>query len=72
MAFLFVDGVGIAEADLPRIKEKFYKANNTVRGSGIGLAVADEIIRVHGGSLDINSSLGEGTEVIITLPLVKT
>ncbi len=66
------DGVGIAEADLPRIKEKFYKANNTVRGSGIGLAVADEIIRVHGGSLDINSSLGEGTEVIITLPLVKT
>ena len=65
------DGVGIAESDLPRIKEKFYKANNTVRGSGIGLAVADEIIRIHGGSLDISSSLGEGTLVTIILPLVR-
>ena len=64
------DGVGIAEDDLPRIKEKFYKANNTVRGSGIGLAVADEIIRIHGGSLDVSSTLGEGTTVSITLPLV--
>ncbi len=66
------DGVGIAESDLPRIKEKFYKANNTVRGSGIGLAVADEIVRVHGGAINIKSKLGEGTEVIITLPLVRT
>ncbi|MBP5605908.1 MAG: HAMP domain-containing histidine kinase [Ruminiclostridium sp.] len=65
------DGVGIAESDLPRIKEKFYKANNTVRGSGIGLAVADEIVRIHGGAINIKSRLGEGTEVIITLPLVK-
>ncbi len=64
------DGVGIAEADLPRVKEKFYKANNTVRGSGIGLDVADEIIRIHGGSLDISSSLGKGTTVSITLPLI--
>lgn len=64
------DGVGIAEDDLPRVKEKFYKANNTVRGSGIGLAVADEIIRIHGGSLDITSKLGEGTTVSITLPIV--
>ncbi len=64
------DGVGIAEDDLPRIKEKFYKANNTVRGSGIGLAVADEIVRIHGGALDVSSKLGEGTTVSITLPLV--
>jgi signal transduction histidine kinase len=65
------DGVGIAESDLPHIKEKFYKANNTVRGSGIGLAVADEIIRIHGGSIDVSSTLGEGTEVVMTLPLQK-
>ena len=64
------DGVGIAEDDLPRVKEKFYKANNTVRGSGIGLAVADEIIRIHSGSLDLDSKLGEGTTVSITLPTV--
>ena len=63
------DGVGIAPEDLPRVKEKFYKANNTVRGSGIGLAVADEIINIHGGSLDITSEQGVGTEVQIVLPL---
>lgn len=65
------DGVGIATADLPRVKEKFYKANNSVRGSGIGLAVADEIVRIHGGSIDIKSQQGSGTEVIITLPLAQ-
>lgn len=67
--FVKDDGVGIAENDLPHVKEKFYKANNTVRGSGIGLAVADEIVRIHGGSIDVDSKLGEGTEITITLPL---
>ncbi|MGN0690249.1 MAG: ATP-binding protein [Oscillospiraceae bacterium] len=62
------NGCGISEKDLPRIKTKFYKANNTVKGSGIGLAVADEIIEMHGGTLDISSVLGEGTTVEITLP----
>lgn len=65
-------GVGIKEEDLPHIKEKFYKANNTVRGSGIGLAVCDEIIKHHNGTLDIESVYGEGTTVILTLPLEKS
>lgn len=62
-------GVGIKAQDLPNVKAKFYKANSTRRGSGIGLAVADEIIRLHGGQLDIDSVEGEGTTVTIRLPL---
>ena len=65
-------GCGLSEEDLPKVKEKFYKANNTVRGSGIGLAVADEIIRQHGGKLDIYSVLSKGTSVKITLPIDKS
>ncbi|MCL2077282.1 MAG: HAMP domain-containing histidine kinase [Oscillospiraceae bacterium] len=64
-------GCGISEKDLPRIKTRFFKANNSVRGSGIGLAVADEIIVMHGGALDIESVQGKGTTVKITLPLMK-
>lgn len=62
-------GVGIPKEDLPNIKAKFYKANKTRPGSGIGLALADEIIRRHKGRLEIESEEGVGTTVIITLPV---
>ena len=62
-------GCGIAPEDLPKVKQKFYKANRTKRGSGIGLAVADEIIGMHGGMMEIESTLGVGTTVTIVLPL---
>ena len=61
-------GVGISREDLPKIKNKFYKANNTRPGSGIGLALADEIVRRHKGRLEIDSEEGVGTTVTITLP----
>lgn len=63
------NGCGIAQSDLAKVKSKFYKANNTVRGSGIGLAVADEIVSAHGGTLVIESELGEYTRATVTLPL---
>lgn len=65
-------GEGISAEDLPFVKEMFYKGHSQKRGSGIGLGVADQIITLHGGTLDIDSTLGEGTTVTITLPLSHT
>ena len=61
----------IAPEELPRVKDRFYKGKSSRRGSGIGLAVADEIINMHGGSLKLTSRKGEGTTVTITLPLAR-
>lgn len=64
-------GAGIPADKIDRVKEKFFKANSTVRGSGIGLAVADEIIKHHNGLLLIDSTEGVGTTVTVVLPTVK-
>lgn len=62
-------GRGIAPDDLDKVKQKFFKAQNSVRGSGIGLAVVDEIVQALGGKVEIESALGQGTTVSITLPV---
>lgn len=62
-------GCGISAEDLPHVKEKFYKTNMTVHGSGIGLAVVDEIVRLHHGTFDIDSVLGQGTTVTISFDI---
>ncbi|MBO4432571.1 MAG: HAMP domain-containing histidine kinase [Clostridia bacterium] len=64
-------GVGIPAGDVEHVKEKFFKSNKTVRGSGIGLAVADEIIKQHKGLLLVESTEGVGTTVTIVLPLYE-
>ena len=64
-------GCGISAEDLPHVKEKFYKANMSVRGSGIGLAVTNEIVNLHKGTLDVDSVEGKGTLVTIRLPLCQ-
>jgi aminopeptidase len=61
-------GPGIPEAELPFVKQKFYKGTSKARGSGIGLAVCDEIINLHGGTFSIENAEGGGAEVTIRLP----
>ncbi len=61
-------GCGIEPSQLPNIKEKFIKGKHSKAGSGIGLSICDEIIKLMGGTLDINSVINIGTEVVITLP----
>ena len=61
-------GPGIPEAELPFVKQKFYKGTSKARGSGIGLAVCDEIINLHGGTFTVGNAEGGGAEVIIRLP----
>ena len=64
-------GPGIPEAELPYVKQKFYKGSSKARGSGIGLAVCDEIMRLHNGTFDIANAPGGGTVVTMTLPMEK-
>ena len=64
-------GCGIPADQLPKVKQKFYKANTDKGGFGIGLAVADEIIRKHNGEFVIDSVEGEGTNVSIILPIAR-
>jgi len=61
-------GPGISEDELPLVKKKFYKGSSKARGSGIGLAVCDEIVLKHGGSLILENADGGGTLVTIQLP----
>ena len=64
-------GPGIPEEELPLVKKKFYKGSSKARGSGIGLAVCEEIVSMHGGRLIIANAADEqgGCEVTIELPL---
>ena len=61
-------GPGIPDEELPFVKQKFYKGSSKARGSGIGLAVCDEIIRLHEGTFSIGNAEGGGCLVTITLP----
>lgn len=61
-------GPGIPEDELPLVKKKFYKGSSKARGSGIGLALSDEIVQMHGGELILENALAGGTLVTIRLP----
>lgn len=68
-------GVGIAEDDLPRIFEEFWrseKALSTKNGSGVGLFIVKQIMEAHGGSIRVESEPGKGTTVTLRFPRAMT
>jgi two-component system phosphate regulon sensor histidine kinase PhoR len=71
------NGIGIAKEDLPRIFERFYRADKArspdkVRGTGLGLAIVKHIAQLHGGRVEAESELGKRTSIRILLPIRMT
>ncbi len=64
-------GPGIPAEELPHVKMKFYKGSSKARGSGIGLAVCDQIVQLHGGTLTLENAEGGGTMVTVSLPVTQ-
>jgi len=65
------NGVGIPPENLPKIFEPFFTTKEIGKGTGLGLAVCYGILTEHGGSLDVQSTVGVGTTFTITLPAVN-
>ncbi|HHV26128.1 MAG TPA: HAMP domain-containing histidine kinase [Tissierellia bacterium] len=61
-------GCGIPREDLPYVKEKFYKGKNSKSNSGLGLSISDEIVKLHGGFIKIESEVNVGTKISVFLP----
>ncbi|NMM46270.1 PAS domain S-box protein [Rhodospirillaceae bacterium KN72] len=70
------DGIGIAEKDLPHVTEFFEQGNSdpyiSAKGWGLGLAISKSLIVLHGGEIKIDSTLGEGTTVTVSIPLTQS
>ncbi len=66
-------GIGIPEAELPRIFDRFHRIEGqrgrTLEGTGIGLALVNELVRLHGGAITVQSRIDTGTTVCVRLPL---
>jgi signal transduction histidine kinase len=66
-------GMGIDAADVPHVFERFYRAdrsrNRHAGGAGLGLAIVKKVVEDHGGTVECHSTVGEGTEFLVRLPL---
>ena len=66
------EGPGIPADEVDKVTQKYYRASNSVYGTGLGLALVNEIVSAHGGTLKIESEMGKGTRVTVSLPLDDT
>lgn len=65
------DGIGISEENLKKARQRFFKANLTSPGSGLGLSIVDSILKLHDGELQMDSKLDVGTVMTVRLPVLK-
>jgi signal transduction histidine kinase len=73
LAYTGPKGVGIAADELERIFDRFYRGKNSrpSEGMGLGLSIARHIARQHGGDVQVESKVGEGSRFIVSLPVIK-
>lgn len=69
------NGIGIPAADIPRLFTRFFRASNVqnaaIPGVGLGLSIADQVVRAHGGTISIDSAVGHGTTLTVQLPAAE-
>jgi len=65
------NGIGIPDDIKDKIMQPFFTTKPTGEGTGLGLSLSyDIIVKAHGGTIDLNSTEGEGSEFIVTLPII--
>ncbi|MNR13405.1 Alkaline phosphatase synthesis sensor protein PhoR [compost metagenome] len=63
--------IGISEAHLSRVRDRFFQVDALNGGTGLGLAISQQIVELHNGKLEMDSELGKGTQVTVILPLTE-
>jgi signal transduction histidine kinase len=72
--FRIIDrGIGIPESDLKQLFESFHRASNVgqIPGTGLGMVLVKRCVELHGGTIEVDSKEGQGTTIVVTLPLFK-